>query len=193
VSDELIEYGETVRNQSLESGNRLVAFGGSDPRKNVSRIVEAFRRVREVFAQAELFIVGCQGSQQRRYQEVPGLHLLPYISESELLGLYSSARALIYPSLSEGFGVPIIEAMAVGLPVITSDRGAMRELADGIGHLVDPEDVSSIASAILDVMANANVSTRRAQSGRLKAKEFSASEIARQTTALYHQVADCPS
>ncbi len=163
----------------------LVAFGASDPRKNMPRLIQAFREVRKRFPRLELALVGCQPSVLRDFRSVDGLRFLPYISEEALVRLYESARALVYPSLSEGFGLPVLEAMAVGLPVITSDRQPMKELTADAAILIDPESVGAIVAAIGIVLSGEGVRSRLGPIGRRRAEDFRPQKIAKRVLALY--------
>jgi glycosyltransferase involved in cell wall biosynthesis len=164
----------------------FVAFGGIDPRKNVERIVRAFATVRTAQPSSELILVGTQG----QLDAAPaGVRVRPYIAEDELLELYASAAGLVYPSLSEGFGVPILEATALGVPVITSDRDPMRELANEASILVDPEDTNAIAAAMTTLLRSADEYRRLAAGARRRAEPFRPRRIAEQMAELYLRLA----
>jgi O-antigen biosynthesis alpha-1,2-mannosyltransferase len=119
-------------------GDYLLAVGTLEPRKNLPRIVAAARR-----AGLQLHVAGSQGWGG---VETPGW--VGEVSDAELAALYRGARALVFPSLYEGFGIPVLEAMACGTPVVTSRGGATEEVAGGAAVLVDPLDVDSIAAGL---------------------------------------------
>ena len=119
-------------------GDYVLAVATLEPRKNLARVVEAARE-----AQVELRVVGARGWGG---VEVEGW--VGEIPDAELAMLYRGARCVLYPSLYEGFGLPVLEAMACGTPVVTSVATAMEEVAGGAAVLVDPLDVSAIASGI---------------------------------------------
>jgi alpha-1,3-rhamnosyl/mannosyltransferase len=122
-------------------GDYALAVGTLEPRKNLQRTIEAARR-----AGVELRIVGEQG-----WGDVEaGVGWLGRVDDDELARLYRGARCLVYPSLYEGFGIPVAEALACGTPVVTSRDSAMAEIAQGKAVLVDPEDVASIAAGIAE-------------------------------------------
>ncbi len=166
----------------------FVAFGASDSRKNVERIVRAFATVRAAQPSLELVLIGTQG-QLHGATAPPGVRVRPYISEDELLELYTSALGLVYPSLSEGFGVPILEATALGVPVVTSDRDPMRELAGEASILVDPEDTNAIAGAMTTLLRNQEPYRRLADQARSRAEPFRPRRIAEQMAELYLRLA----
>jgi glycosyltransferase involved in cell wall biosynthesis len=123
-------------------GDYVLAVGTLEPRKNLGRLVEAVRRLG-----IELRIVGARG-----WGNVDasgnGVRWLGRVSDEELAALYRGARVFVYPSLYEGFGIPVLEAMASGAPVVTSRGGATEEVADGAAVLVDPLDPGAIADGI---------------------------------------------
>ncbi len=119
-------------------GDYVLAVGTLEPRKNLRRIAEAAARIG-----AELRVVGAKGWGG---VETPGW--VGEVSDEELAALYRGARAFVFPSLYEGFGIPVVEAMASGTPVVTSHGGATDEVAGGAAVLVDPLDVAAIAAGI---------------------------------------------
>jgi len=119
-------------------GEYVLAVGTLEPRKNLGRVVEAAAR-----AGAELRVVGARG-----WGGVDTAGWLGEVSDEELAALYRGARALVFPSLYEGFGIPVLEAMASGTPVVTSAGGATEEIAGGAAVLVDPLDIDAIATGI---------------------------------------------
>ena len=164
----------------------FIAFGGIDPRKNVDRILRAFATVRATQPSTELVLIGTQG----QLEAAPaGVRVRRYIAEDELLELYASASGLVYPSLSEGFGVPILEAAALGLPVITSDRDPMRELAGDGTILVDPENTDAIAAAMTMLLGNQEQYRRRAAEAKRRVEAFRPRRVAEQVAELYLRLA----
>ncbi|MDQ6712039.1 MAG: glycosyltransferase family 4 protein [Candidatus Dormibacteraeota bacterium] len=166
----------------------FVAFGGIDPRKNVDRILAAFAAVRAAQPSAQLVLIGTQG-QLAGDAAPPGVRVRPYIAEDELLELYACASGLVYPSLSEGFGVPILEATALGVPVITSDRDPMRQLSTEASILVDPENTDAIAAAMTALLRDADHYRALAEHARRRAEPFRPARIAGQVAALYLRLA----
>ncbi len=122
------------------AGDYVLAVGTLEPRKNLGRIVEAARA-----AGVELRVVGAPGWGG---VAVPGW--VGRVDDAELAALYRGTRCLVFPSLYEGFGIPIVEAMACETPVVTSRGGATEEVAGGAAVLVDPLDVDAIAAGILE-------------------------------------------
>jgi glycosyltransferase involved in cell wall biosynthesis len=120
----------------------VLAVGTLEPRKNLARSIEAARRLG-----LELRVAGMEGWGGVDASG-PGVSWVGFASDEELARLYRGALCVVYPSLYEGFGIPVLEAMACGAPVVTSRGGATEEVAGGAAVLVDPEDVASIAAGI---------------------------------------------
>ena len=129
-----------VREGPAAEGDYVLAVGTLEPRKNLARAVEA-----SSMAGVELRVVGAPGWGG---VAVPGWR--GYVEDDELARLYRGARCLVYPSLYEGFGIPVLEAMACGTPVVTSRGGATEEVAGGAAVLVDPSDAEAIAAGIAE-------------------------------------------
>ena len=128
---------------SLLLGDYVLAVGTLEPRKNLRRVAEAAAQ-----AGVELRVVGARG-----WGGVETPWWVGEVGDDELAELYRGARALVFPSLYEGFGIPVLEAMASGTPVVTSAGGATEEIAGGAAVLVDPLDVDAIAAGIEDAAA----------------------------------------
>jgi glycosyltransferase involved in cell wall biosynthesis len=153
---------------AASSSPYLLAVGGVSPRKNTRRLIEAFIRWRARGghrADYRLRITGASLDRDfsQKGADLPdGVSLLGYVDKAELPQLYAGASAFLYPGIYEGFGLPIIEAMACGAPVITSTTGATPEVAGGAAILVDPFSVESIAGGI-------EQATRPEETARLRA------------------------
>jgi glycosyltransferase involved in cell wall biosynthesis len=161
-----------------EEGEYVLAVGTLEPRKNLPRLVEAMRR-----SSVELRVVGARGWGG---VEVGGngIRWLGEVSDSELARLYRGARCVAYPSLYEGFGIPVLEAMACGAPVVTSRGTAMEEIADGAAVLVDPNDPAELAAGIDRATAERDVLVAR---GLERARAFRWDAVAEATVAVYRE------
>jgi alpha-1,3-rhamnosyl/mannosyltransferase len=137
-------------------GSFFLAMGTLEPRKNWERVLRAFESAAASVPDANLVFAGTPGWLHepflRGLETSPlrsRIRLLTGVDDRSLAALYSRALALVYPSLWEGFGLPVAEAMSLGCPVVTSDRSALPETAGGAALLVDPESVPEIAAAMI--------------------------------------------
>jgi glycosyltransferase involved in cell wall biosynthesis len=157
-------------------GDYVLAVGTLEPRKNLELVQQAARALA-----VPLRVVGAEGWGGVKVDGWVGR-----VSDDELAALYRGARCLVYPSLYEGFGLPVLEAMSCGTPVVTSSGGATEEVADGAAVLVDPHDPAAIAAGIEDALARPD--ELRAK-GLERATAFSWDRVARETRAVYERVA----
>lgn len=169
--------------------------GTLEPRKNLVRALRAFARVRHELPRHHFVLVGERGW---KYQEIlrearsPELAervtFLGYVAEEHLPPLYSQATALVYPSLYEGFGLPVVEAMACGTPVLTSRSSSLAEIADGCALLVDPTDERGLAEGMRALGSNEDLRRSLAERGRARVAAFSWERTGRETVAAYRAV-----
>ena len=171
----------------------VLAVGGVSPRKNTRRLIAAFSHWRARGgrrSQYRLLITGTSldADFEQNGSALPeGVSLLGYVDKAELPRLYSGAAAFLYPGIYEGFGLPIIEAMASGAPVVTSRTGAAPEIAGGAAILVDPFDEGSIETGL--EQATLPEETRRlVELGRDRARLFEWSAAANATIEVYRRL-----
>lgn len=159
----------------------LLFVGRIDRRKNAHVVVQAYRRVISEGHQCSLVLVGPDDTGSPLLQEalkhgrLPNEHIVQtgYVDDVELVNLYRGAAAFVYPSLAEGFGLPVLEAMSCGTPTITSDRGALKEVAGDAALLVNPESSEQLAAAMRKVVTQPHVAAQFAAAGLRRAAEFS--------------------
>lgn len=173
----------------------LLFLGTIEPRKNLVRVVEAFNLLAGKYPEHLLLIVGKQGwhteataaaierSPYRDRIQLPG-----FVTEEQKAALLRHCDALLYPSLYEGFGLPVLEAMAHGAPVITSDLSSMPEVAAGAALLVDPHSARAIADAIDRLLKDPELAQALRQAGPLRAAQFTWQRTAETTLAAYRKV-----
>jgi glycosyltransferase involved in cell wall biosynthesis len=163
--------------------------GSIEPRKNLRRLIEAHGASG---GSLPLVIVGPEGWRASEALPPgplpPGVIRLDWVERGTLLALVSQARALLFPSLAEGFGLPVIEAMTLGTPVMTSDHGALAEVGGAAALLVDPHDVAAMADAIRRLEAEEGLCASLAAAGRARARLFSMSAYAKRLGEVYRQV-----
>jgi glycosyltransferase involved in cell wall biosynthesis len=157
----------------------ILFVGTLKKRKNIARLVEAFKSlVSEDKLDLELVLAGrlASGSEAvelpRDADLFTRVHVLGYVNNGDLQTLYEKAEALAYPSLYEGFGIPLLEAMAHGLPIVTSNVGVMKEVVGDAGVLVDPYDANSIAEGLRKVLTSEHLRNSMAESGYKRLVSF---------------------
>lgn len=177
-------------------GPFVLYVGNLEPRKNLQRLLEAFAHLKQKeLISHKLVIVGQKAwlydgifETIRSYSLEREVVLTGYVPTNDLAFLYNAASILIYPSIFEGFGLPVIEAMACGTPVITSLGSSLEEIAKDAAVLVDPYSVSSIAAAIEKVANDASLRGHLRRSGLAQAAQYSYVRMAEQTRSVYHQL-----
>ncbi|HQR54143.1 MAG TPA: glycosyltransferase family 1 protein [Burkholderiales bacterium] len=174
----------------------VLGVGTLEPRKNLEAIVHAYSAMPESYRRTyPLVLVGAKGWLTSGLEAalrplVDKGHALPlgYVSDQSLAALYSSAHVLVYPSLYEGFGLPPLEAMASGTPVIASSRASLPEVVGDAGVLIDPASVDDLRSALERLNGDDQHWQALAEAGLQRAKGFSWARCARQTQDVYRKV-----
>ena len=186
------EVVAAVRSRFGIDGPYLLYLGGIEPRKNLPNLLAAFARLTP---QLSLVIAGSGVGWNPEGTDLLGqalaglpdgvrtrVHRTGYVSESEKVALLSGAEAFVYPSLYEGFGLPVLEAMACGTPVVTSNVSSLPEVAGDAAVLVDPADPAAIAEGIDRSLGDVELHLRLVAAGLERAERFSWEETARRTT-----------
>jgi glycosyltransferase involved in cell wall biosynthesis len=171
---------------------RLLALGTLQPRKNLARLFGAVRMASKV-RPIHLRVVGPDGYQAEVIREqlegAAEVEIVGYVPDDALADEYRQADMLVYPSLYEGFGLPVVEAMACGVPVITSSGGALPEVAGDAALIVDPHDEVAIADAILRLAGDDDLRRHLSERGRTRARRFSWAESAERHIQAYRVAA----
>jgi glycosyltransferase involved in cell wall biosynthesis len=181
---------------------KILIVSDISPRKNHLRLIEAFELVHRANPQsgAELTIVGYLRKdipefestlhEIRRRNEGINIKLAGFLTDSEVLSLYAQADVFVYPSLYEGFGLPVLEAMASGCPVITSNVSSLPEVVGEAALLVDPYDVEALAQAMLTVLEDDELKKEMSKKGIAQAQKFSWEKAGAELLAVCREVAD---
>jgi len=177
----------------------ILYVGTIQPRKNLVRLIEAYAAVRRRWpagTEPPHLVLG--GKMGWMTQDIVGavqrnglenlVHLVGYVPDEELPALLSGAQAFAFPSLYEGFGFPVLEAMACGTPVICSNTSSLPEVAGGAALLVDPLDVDDIAGAILRVLQDEGLRRHLVEAGYRQVQRFSWQNTARQFLELFEEM-----
>ncbi len=169
----------------------LVFVGTREPRKNLVRLVTAFNVARRRHPSAMLLLVGAPGFNTAALDQVvdrtPGVRVADYLPAADVPLVLQGAAALCYVSLYEGFGLPVLEAMALGTPVITSAGTAMQDVSGGHAQYVNPLEVDSIAAALDRVLSDPPALQREAAEHMAYARSLSWNRTARETVLVYQQ------
>jgi glycosyltransferase involved in cell wall biosynthesis len=189
------EVLESVRRKYSIDGPFILAVSTLEPRKNLSRLVAAFCNLRRRGRHEQLVLVGQFGwrfGPLLRQIEASGyrdaIRLLNYVPSKDLPAIYNLARAVALPSLYEGFGLPIVEAMACGIPVLTSRRSAMAEVGEGAALLVDPLQKEGIEEGLYRLLTDESLREELSAAGLKRALRFSWDRAAEDTLAVYEKI-----
>ena len=189
------EAGKVIAKYDLEP-DYLLFLGTLEPRKNLPGLLQAYRLLRDEGATGvPLVLVGGKGwLYDEIFERVETLHLVEHIRflhdvpNADLPGLYSAAGVLATPSFYEGFGLPALEAMTFGTPVVVSDRASLPEVVGDAGLLVNPDDPEDIARALGRALNDEALRARMRERGLAQAARFTWEKAARETLAVYRKV-----
>jgi len=148
----------------------ILTVGKREPRKNLSRLIEAFKSV--ATDDIKLIVVGDHGWGHTPDKKSENVQFLGYVSDEELADLYSSCLFFVYPSVWEGFGYPVIEAMSYGAPVATSNNSSLGEIAAGNAILFDPQNTEEIASVLTRLMTDKKLRSQLSEKGKKHAAQY---------------------
>lgn len=175
----------------------LLFVGNIEPRKNLARVIRAFSNVRKKDkSELNLVIVGSKA------WDYPNIHklinelelsdsilCLNYVDDEDLVSLYNGGELLVFPSLYEGFGLPIVEAMQCGMPVLTSNLSSMPEVGGKAAYYVNPYEEREIEEGMRLILTDSQLQNELRAKGLIQAKQFSWKQTAEQTLAVYQELA----
>jgi glycosyltransferase involved in cell wall biosynthesis len=172
----------------------LLAVGNLQPRKNLPRLMEAFRLLVEAGANLDLVVAGPQHYRADQVlaaarQASDRIRFTGYLTDRQLAACYRRAEVFVFPSLFEGFGIPALEAMAHGTPVVCSGGGALEDVCERAAVYFDPWNVESISDALRRVHGDERLREKLSRAGREREQEFSWRRSAELTLAVYEAAA----
>lgn len=173
----------------------LFSIGTIQPRKNYSRVIQALRLLRKRGYDLHLVIAGGKGwLEDEMYKTLDDtqmhdyVHLIGFVDEADISALYSGAECVVFPSLYEGFGFPVLEGMACGTPIVTSNVSSLPEVAGDAALMVDPYSVEEIANAVQKILDDSTLKTTLIERGLKQSAKFTWENSARQLLDIYRQV-----
>lgn len=171
----------------------FLSFGGHKENKNLDRLIEAFLSL-NVKKKVKLVLVGDLSKLRESFDlnllNENGVDIKGYVSEHDLIGYYRNALALVYPSLYEGFGLPVLEAMSLGTPVISSSRASMPEVGGDAVLYIDPEDSTSIKNAMLRILSDKKFRSDLKKRGMKRSRNFNWKVAAQKTIIAYEKAVE---
>ena len=187
------EIQPALNNHGLAYGGYWLGVGTLEPRKNLQLALKAFMRLPKTVRQScPLVLIGMKGwrTEALEAQLVPlvqtgEVRVLGYLSRAELATVIAGAKALIYPSVYEGFGLPPLEAMCCGVPVITSNVSSLPEVVGDAGILIDPHDVDGLTDHMRNLIDDQGLCQRLAAAALVRSKQFSWAKCAEETMQVY--------
>lgn len=178
----------------LEDEDFIMYVGRATPHKNLDRLVEAFALLRQNYPHLKLVLAGKQDSlykaiEKRAHKKgIKNIVFTGFVEEGELRWLYENTQAYVFPSLSEGFGLPGLEAMSAGAPVVSSNATCLPEVYKDGAEYFDPESVEDMAAAITRVLGDEKLRKQLIRQGKAVASKYSWNRMAEETLTVYDQV-----
>lgn len=194
-----LEAGDSVNDPAEEVpevvGKQFIMYvGRPTPHKNLPRLIEAYAALKKRHPDLHLVLAGKQDANYKRIardaqqQGIEGVIFTGFIPDGQLRWLYEHCEAYVFPSLSEGFGLPGLEAMANGAPVVSSNATSLPEVQGDAAHYFDPEDVDDMVRAINAVLTKPELRAKLIDLGKKQVAKFSWKRMAEQTLAVYKEV-----
>ncbi len=183
--------------QTLSLDEFVLYVGSAFPHKNLKRLVKSFELLKERFPDLKLVLAGkleYHAKQIRRWSRkspyAKDIVFTGFVGDTELKWLYQNATAYVFPSLSEGFGLPGLEAMVHGCPVVSSNATCLPEVYGGAAHYFEPSDTEEMAEKIAEVLTNSRLRKKLIENGHIQTKKFSWKRMAEQTLSSFQDVLD---
>jgi glycosyltransferase involved in cell wall biosynthesis len=191
AADKISEQLEPV--EGLEDTKFIMYVGQPNPHKNLGRLIQAFSILKKIHPNLKLVLAGRKDALYKRHAkdverlEIPDVVFTGYVSEGQLRWLYEHTAAYVFPSLSEGFGLPGLEAMVHGAPVVSSNATCLPEIYGDAAEYFEPKDVIEMAKSIGRVIDNKAKADTLRERGKKQVAKYSWKRMAEQTLAVYEQ------
>jgi glycosyltransferase involved in cell wall biosynthesis len=169
----------------------ILYVGRPTPHKNLERLIEAFELLRAQHPELRLVLAGKKDANYRRIEaliesrDVKNILFTDFVTEGQLRWLYEHCAAYVFPSLSEGFGLPGLEAMTHGAPVVSSNATCLPEIYGEAAHYFDPQDIQAVADAINEILTDKQLREQLVSIGQQQVKKYSWQRMAEQTLEIY--------
>ena len=192
AADKISESAKPIKN--LVNQQFIMYIGRPTPHKNLWRLIEAYSSLKDKYPDLKLALAGKMDNNYRDIQkkvkdsDVEGVTFTDFISEGELRWMYENCAAYVFPSLSEGFGLPGLEAMIHDAPVVSSKATCLPEVYGDAAYYFDPLDVKSMADAISEVLSDQRLRAQLIENGHKQLEKFSWSKMTEETLAIYNSV-----
>ena len=194
-TDKIKTRNNILEEFELEKGNYFIHISEKNyVRKNIIRMLDAFKQAKEAGLKQNLYLLGKKHpvvakmfSKEGKSKKYPGVHLIGWLKQEHLIEFIRGSDGLLLPSIHEGFGLPLVECMACGIPSITSNRHAPPEVVGNSGILVDPYNVKEISNAIIDLGKNEKLRSELSNNALIRAKDFSWKNGAKSLLQMYEE------
>lgn len=190
-ADKIPDKAEPVA--QLENEQFLMYVGRPMPHKNLERLIDAFKLLKQEWPDLHLVLAGKMDDNYRKIEakvnkdSIQGVMFTDFVSEGQLKWLYENCLVYVFPSLSEGFGLPALEAMIHGAPVASSNATCLPEIYGDAAKYFDPLDVSSISSVITEILSDIELRKQLIEAGKKQATKYSWERMAKQTLEIYNE------
>ena len=173
----------------------ILWVGTLEPRKNLLTLIQMYEQLKDIHSEYNLVLGGGLGWQNEDILKLAQslenkVQITGYLPREDLFPLYAGATLFVYPSLYEGFGMPLLEAMASGVPVVAANTSSIPEVIGDAGILVDPLNISEMAEAVIRLLADRSLSTSLKEKGIQRARLFTWERAAQETLKIYQEVID---
>lgn len=193
------EETERIKSKFNLPSSYLLFVGAQEPRKNIGNLIEALKIIHSQYRKTPLVLAGSEGKDSanildriKTHDLKQWVHMTGYLNDFELKNIYRSATALIFPSLCEGFGLPLLEAMASGIPIIASHAPALPEICQDAALFFDAEQPEDMAEVILRVLKDTDLREDLVKRGNKRVQDFSWESTAEQTLSIYRSLVGIP-